>query len=68
MDRGIDAHRPVIGIFAGDLFVNVKKISVTFPDRVFAEPRDRIREIEINAAAAFAHAAAFIANFLRGAR
>ena len=68
MDRGINPHRALVGIFGGDLFVNVKQVAVAFADCVFAETRDRIREIEVNAATAFADAAAFIANFLGGPR
>ena len=64
VDRGINAHRCVVGIVAGDLFVDVEKIAVTLADRRFAETRDRVLEIEINAASARADPAAFIADFL----
>src|ERR1041385_2853458 len=68
MDRWINSHRTLVGVFGGDLFVNVKQISVAFANRVLAETRDRIGEVEVNAATALADAAAFIANFLGRAR
>ena len=68
MDRRIDAHRTLIRVLARDLFVDVKKISVAFADRLFPDARDGIGEIQINTAPAFADAAAFIANFLGAAR
>ena len=67
MDRGINAHRRVVGIFAGDLFVHVEEIAVAFANGVFAQALDRVREIEIDAAPARADAAAFIAHFLGAA-
>ena len=67
MDRGINPHRRLVGIFAGDLFVHVEEVAVALADRVFAEARDRVREIEINAAPAGADAAAFVADFLGAA-
>ena len=68
MHRRINPHRRFVGIFAGDLFVDVEKISVALANRVFAETLDRVGKIEINAASARADAAAFIANFLGRAR
>ncbi len=67
MDRRIDSHRTLVGVFARDFFVDMKEISVAFADRFFSEPGDRVGEIQVNAAPALADAAAFIANFL-GAR
>jgi hypothetical protein len=52
MHRRVDAHRLLVGVFAGDLLVDVEEIAVALPDRLLAETRDRVREIEINAAAA----------------
>ena len=68
MHRRINPHRRLVGIFAGDLFVDVEKIAVALANRVFAEALDRVGKIEINAASARADAAAFIANFLGRAR
>ncbi len=68
MDGGINSHRNFVGIFAGDLFVNLKQISVTLADCLFAETLDRVREIEINTATARADATAFVADFLGRAR
>jgi hypothetical protein len=67
MHRRINAHRALVGIFAGDLFVDVKKVPIAFADGVFSQARDRICEIQEDAAPAFADATSFIANFLRGA-
>ena len=68
MDRRVNPHRRVVGIVAGDFFVDVEKISVTLADGRLAEARDRVLEVEINAAPARADAAAFVANFLGAAR
>ena len=68
MHGRIDPHRNFVGVFAGDLFVNLKKISVTLGDRILTEPFDCVGKIEINAASAGSDAAAFVANFLGRAR
>ena len=68
VNGGVNSHRHFIGVFAGDLFVNFKQISIPFADGVFPEALNRIGKIEINAAPAGANTAAFVANFLRRAR
>ena len=35
MQGRINSHWAIVGVFPGDLFVDVKKISVTFPNRLF---------------------------------
>ncbi len=58
----------LVGIVAGDLFVDVEEVPVTLANRPFTEACDRVLEIEIDAASARADAATFIAHFLRAAR
>ena len=65
MHRGVNAHRPFVGIFAGYFFVNLEQIAVALANYVFPKPFDRIRKIELDTASAGTHAAAFVANFLR---
>ena len=64
MHRGVNSHWYFVGIFARDLFVNFEQIAVSFPNRIFAQALDCIREIEIDTAPAGADTAAFVANFL----
>ena len=68
VDCRVNSHRQFIGVFTSYLFVNFEQISVAFPDRSFAEPLDCVGKIEINAAPAWANAAAFVANFFGCAR
>ena len=68
MDCGVDPHRHFVGVFAGDLFVDLEQISVAFPDRMFSQALDRVGKIEIDAATAWTNTAPFVANFLCRAR
>ena len=67
MHRGINPHRDLIRIFSCDLFINFKQIAVAFTDRIFAEPFNRVGEIQINAASARANTATFVADLFGGA-
>ena len=64
---GINSHRHFVGVLAGNLFVHLEQVSVAFANGLYAEPFDRISEIEIDAASASTDTAAFVANLL-GAR
>ena len=68
VDRGIDAHRHAIRIFARDALVHLEQISVALLDRMPAQPLDRSGKIEIHAQAARTHTAAFVADRLGVAR
>ena len=68
MHGGVNSHRYFVGVFAGDLFVNFKQISVAFPNCVLAEAFDCVGKVEIDTASAGADTSAFIANFLGRAR
>src|SRR5579871_3762445 len=65
MRRGINPHRALVSVIAGDLFVDVEQVAVLLAHILFPEPPNRIAEIEINAAPSRSYASAFIANFLR---
>ena len=64
VNRRIDPHGDFVGIFVGDALIHVEEVAVAFFDRFAAEPPDRIGEVEINAEAALADAAAFVADVL----
>src|SRR6266480_1602777 len=68
MNGRVDPHRHLVGVFAGDLFVNLKQIPVAFPDHMFSQADDCVGKIEIDAATAWTNAAAFVANFFCRAR
>src|SRR6266545_2168075 len=68
MNGRVDPHRHFIGVFAGDLFVDLKQIPVAFPDGMFSQALDSVGKIEIDAATAWANAPAFVTNFLCRAR
>ena len=68
MHGGINPHWNPVGIFAGDLFVDLEQISIAFADCFFTEPFDCFDKIEINAATARPNTPAFVANFLGRAR
>ena len=59
---GIDAHRDLVRILVGDALVHVEQVAVALCDRLLTKPLDGIREIEIDAQAGFADAAAFVAD------
>ena len=65
MDSRVNSHGHFVCVFAGDLFVDFKQISVALANYVFAQALDRIGKIEVDAAPTWAYAAALIANFLR---
>src|SRR5437016_11752929 len=68
MHRRIDAHRRLIRILAGDLFIHVEEVAVALADFVFAETFDGVGEIKINTETAWPNASPLIANLLRRAR
>src|SRR5260370_21616846 len=59
---GVDAHRLLIRIFAGDAVVHVEQVAVTLLDDGDTEALDGVAEIQVDRQSGFAHAAAFIAN------
>ena len=67
MRRRVDAHRLSVGIFVGNLFVHLEKVAVAFAYRLLSEALDGIGKIQVDAPAARADAAAFIADLLRRA-
>src|ERR1700731_400062 len=68
MDRWINPHRNLESVFAGDLLVNFKKVAVTFANRLFTEPFNGVRKIEIDATSTRSNTAPFVTHFLRCAR
>src|SRR5260370_36759325 len=65
---GINSHRHFVGVLACNLLIYLEQISVALANRLYAEPFDRIGKVEIDASSTWADTAAFVANFLRGAR
>ena len=68
VDGGIDAHRLLVRIFAGDALVHVEQVAVALLDDGAAEALDGVAEVQVDGQAAFAHAAAFVADLLGIAR
>jgi hypothetical protein len=64
MHGGVDAHRLLVAVFAGDLLIHGEKIAVALGDGLLAELADGLREVEIHTATARADAASVIAGFL----
>ena len=64
VDGGVDAHRLLVRVFAGDALVHVEQVAVALLDDVLAEALDGIAEIEVDGEAGFADAAAFVADLL----
>ena len=60
--RGVDTHRHVVRVFAGDALVHLEKIAVTFTNGADGEASDRIREIQKHSAAAWPNAATLVAD------
>ena len=56
MDRGVDAHRHVVGVLGRDALVHLEQVAVARPDDVDAEPLDGLLEIEVDRQARFADA------------
>ena len=68
VDGGIDLHRRLVGVLAGDLFIHLEKVAVAGLDRLFAEPVDRVAEVEEHPESRLGHPPAFVADLLRGSR
>src|SRR5262245_12994109 len=68
MNGRVNLHCNCVAVFVGYRFVDFKQSSVALPDRIFSQPLDCVRKIEIDAASAWTNAAAFVANFLRRTR
>src|SRR5260221_14042899 len=68
MDRGINAHRYFVCVLPGNFLVHVEEVAVFFADLRLAHSANGIGEVEIDALAAGANAAAFVADFLGGTR
>ena len=49
VDRGVDAHRHLVRVLAGDALVHLEQVAVALLDDVLAEPLDRLREVEVHA-------------------
>ncbi len=64
----IDPHRLFICVLSRDALIHIEEIAISLFDFVAAEPLDRIRKIEIDAAAARTYAPTFIADVLGRAR
>ena len=67
MDGGIDHHRSLVGVLAGDLVIHLEEVAVAGADGVLAEALGGIAEIEIDSEASGGHAAAVVTGFLGGA-
>src|SRR5690606_2594058 len=65
--RGVDAHRDLVGVLAGDALVHVEQVAVLGLDRGAAHPLDGVGEVQVDAEAAGADAAALVADVLGGA-
>jgi hypothetical protein len=68
MDSRIDPHGNFVGILSSDFLIHVEEVAVFFANHGLGKPANRIREVQINALPAGAHASPFIADFLRIAR
>ena len=64
---GVDPHRHLVRVLGGDPLVHLEEVAVLLLDRRPAQPRDGVGEVEVDALAAGAHAAALVADVLRGA-
>ncbi len=64
----VDAHRDLVGVVVRDALVHVEEVAVALADDVLAEAADRVREVEVDAEARLADAAALVADLLGGAR
>ena len=59
-----DAHRDLVGVLVGDPLVHLEEVPVLLADLRRPEPLDRVGEVEVDAQAARAHAAALVADLL----
>lgn len=64
----VNAHGRFVCVFAGNAFVHFEQVPVALLDDVCAEAVDRVREVQVNAFACGADAAAFVADLFSGAR
>src|ERR1035437_3024191 len=62
VNGGVDTHGHFVGILAGNALVHVEQVAVALLDDVLAQALDGFAEIQIDAQAGLAHAAAFVAN------
>ncbi len=72
VDRGVDPHRGLVRVLAGDPGVHVEEVVVLLLDAVAAEALDRGAEVQVDATTYAldrrADAATLVAHVLRGAR
>ncbi len=68
VNRGVDAHRHLVGVLIGDALVHLKQVAVTLANLCLAEPADGVRKVQINTLAARPDSAPFVAHLLRGTR
>ena len=68
MHGRINAHRDLVRILAGDLFVHIEEVAVALADDLFAQAPDGVRKIQVNPQAAWPDPAAFVTNFLGRSR
>src|SRR6185312_9635480 len=67
-DRGVDAHRRLVRILAGNALVHLEQVAVALGHRRLAETADRVGEVEVHAQAARTDAATFVAHVFGVAR
>lgn len=64
---GVDPHGDLVRVLRGDPLVHLEEVAVLLGDLVPAHAADGVREVEVDALAAGAHAATLVADVLRGA-
>ena len=64
VDGGVDPHRRLVRVFAGDAVVHVEEVAVALTDRGLAQAPGRVREVQIDSQAARPDAATGVAGFL----
>ena len=64
---GVDLHRLLVGILAGDLVIHLEQVAVAGADRGLAEAVGRVAEVEEHPEAGLGHAESGVADFLGGA-
>ena len=65
---GVNPHGNFVRIFIGDALVHLEQIAIALANYIHAESLYGVREIQIDAQAGLAHAAAFVANCFGVAR
>ena len=63
----VDPHRHLVRVLRGDPLVHLEEVAVLLRDRPAAQPGDGVGEVEVDALAAGADAAALVADVLGGA-